>query len=234
MPELPKVLTDIATALFTKPATVTAVSYPDKYLKKIVFTGDALKGLKCPAGAQIEPRVSDTHMRHYNPSAYDATTGTMEMLIYLHGKGPGSAWAEKIQAGDKLNIMGPAMKIHADESNNRQVFLGDETTIGTFLFLQNSLSKAQTFTGLIETQPDLLHLNNTVGLNVPTAARTAQRGEVLVQWLKDNYEANKDALFYLLGHNATNLQLRDWLKDKGVPNSRIAMRRYWADGMEGL
>lgn len=234
MPELPKVLTDIATALFTKPATVTAVSYPDKYLKKIAFQGDALKGLKCPPGAQIEPRVSDTHMRHYNPSAYDAATGTMEMLIYLHGMGPGSAWAEKIQVGDKLNIMGPAMKIQGDSSLAKQVFLGDETTIGTFLFLQNSLAKGQTFRGIIETEPNLLHLNNAVGLNIPTAARTAQRGEVLLQWLKDNYEANKGALFYLLGHNASNLPLREWLKDKGVPNSRIAMRRYWADGMEGL
>lgn len=234
MPELPKVLTDITTALFTKPATVTAVSYPDKYLKKIVFTGDALKGLKCPPGAQIEPRVSDTHMRHYNPSAYNAATGTMEMLIYLHGMGPGSAWAEKIQVGDKLNIMGPAMKIQGDNSLSKQVFLGDETTIGTFLFLQNSLTKGQTFTGVTETELHLLHLNKTVGLNLPTAARTAQRGEVLVQWLKENYEANQDALFYLLGHNASNLQLREYLKDKGVPNSRIAMRRYWADGMEGL
>ena len=234
MPELPKVLTDIATALFTKPATVTAVSYPDKYLKKIVFTGDALKGLKCPPGAQIEPRVSDRHMRHYNPSAYDAATGTMEMLIYLHGMGPGSAWAEKIQAGDKLNIMGPAMKIHADESHARQVFLGDETTIGTFLFLQNSLAKGQTFTGAIEAEPDLLHLNQTVNLQLPNVARTSQRGRALMNWLIESYEANQDALFYLLGHNASNLLLRDWLKDKGVPNSRIAMRRYWADGMEGL
>lgn len=234
MPELPKVLTDIATALFTKEAKVTYIHYYDKHLKKIAFQGNALRGLKCPPGAQIEPRVSDTHMRHYNPSAYDAATGTMEMLIYLHGMGPGSAWAEKLQVGDKLNIMGPAMKIQGDNSLGKQVFLGDETTIGTFLFLQNSLSSAQTFTGLIETEPYLLHLNQTVKLNLPTAARTSQRGEVLLQWLKENYETNKAALFYLLGHNTSNLQLRGFLKDKGVPNSRIAMRRYWADGMEGL
>lgn len=126
------------------------------------------------------------------------------------------------------------MKIHADESHARQVFLGDETTIGTFLFLQNSMAKGQTFTGAIEAEPDLLHLNQTVNLQLPNVARTSQRGRALMNWLIENYEANQDALFYLLGHNASNLQLRDWLKDKGVPNSRIAMRRYWADGMEGL
>lgn len=234
MPELPKVLTDIATALFTKAATVTAVSYPDKQLKKIVFQGDALKGLKCAPGAQIEPRVSDTHMRHYNPSAFDSATGTMEMLIYLHGKGPGSAWADKVIVGDKINLMGPAMKVKLDNTQRNFVFLGDETTIGTFLFMQNSLASGQQFNGLIETEPNLLHLNQTVNLNLPTAARTAQRGEVLSKWLAENFDANKDAQFYLLGHNASNLQLRDYLKDKGIPNSKIVMRRYWADGMEGL
>lgn len=173
-------------------------------------------------------------MRHYNPSAFDSATGTMEMLIYLHGKGPGSAWADKVIVGDKINLMGPAMKVKLDNTQRNFVFLGDETTIGTFLFMQNSLAGGQQFNGLIETELNLLHLNQTVNLNLPTAARTAQRGEVLSTWLAGNFDAHKDAQFYLLGHNASNLKLREYLKDKGMPNSKIVMRRYWADGMEGL
>lgn len=234
MPELPKVLTDIATALFTKEAKVTHIHYHDKYLKKIVFQSDALKGLQCPPGAQIEPRVSDTHMRHYNPSAYNGTMGEMELLIYLHGMGPGSAWASNIKVGDSINIMGPATKIKLDTTPGKLVFLGDETTIGTFLFMQNNLGNGQNFTGAIETEPDLLHLNQTVKLQLPNIARTDQRGSILMNWLNEHFETNKGAQFYLLGHNETNLRLRNWLKDKSIPNSRIIMRKYWADGKEGL
>ncbi len=55
-----------------------------------------------------------------------------------------------------------------------------------------------------------------------------------MNWLNEHFEANKGAQFYLLGHNETNLRLRNWLKDKNIPNSRIIMRKYWADGKEGL
>jgi NADPH-dependent ferric siderophore reductase len=234
MPTLPKFLADITAGSFMRKATVTEVHYYHEAFKKIAFCGEDLKKRDCKPGAQIEPRVSDTEFRHYNPSAYDVKKGTGEMLIYLHGNGPGSDWAEKLVVGDSIALMGPANKISLDTTRRKVVFLGDETAVGTFLFMQQGLEAGQQYAGAVETASELVHIPRLVGLNLPGIARQQTAGAALLSWLKENLEQHKDALFYLLGHSGTNKLLRNYLKEQDIPGHSIVTTKYWAEGRTGL
>jgi NADPH-dependent ferric siderophore reductase len=234
MPTLPKFLADITAGSFMRKAKVTEVHYYHESFKKIAFQGEDLKKRDCRPGAQIEPRVSDTDFRHYNPSAYDVKKGTGEMLIYLHGKGPGSEWADKLVVGDTLTLMGPANKITLDTKHKRIVMLGDETAIGTFLFMQNGMNAGQVLDGAVETTTELQHIPKLTGLNLKAVERGKENGESLVGWLRDNLDKNRDALFYLLGNSDANKLLRNYLKEQHVPGGNIVTTKYWTEGKTGL
>jgi NADPH-dependent ferric siderophore reductase len=233
MSQIPKLFADIVSSI-NKKTKVQSTHYFHPRFKKIVLQGDGLKGLSCKPGAQLEPRVSDTHFRHYNPSAFDKKTGTLEMMIYLHQSGPGSEWAESVKAGDAVYFMGPANKISLDTSKESVVFLGDETAIGTFLFMQNGLAKTQKFAGAVETEASLKSITDTVELALPTVTKTNTNGEALLHWLEDNFEQNRSAQFYLLGNASANNLLRNYLKEKHITNSQITSVKYWAAGKVGL
>lgn len=232
MPKIPKLLADLVASV-NKKAVVTNIHYYHPQFKKIVFQGDDLKGLKCKPGAQIEPRVSDTDFRHYNPSAFDSSTGTCEMLIYLHKQGAGSRWAENVQPGEPVYLMGPANKISLNTSAPKVVLLGDETAIGTFLFMQNGLSKAQQLYGAVETEKHLQHLPQLVGLRLPVVVRRANRAEALLD-IAAQYLPHTNAQFYLLGHAGTNKLLKRYLTQNGINSSQITTVKYWEEGRSGL
>ncbi|RRB04643.1 siderophore-interacting protein [Larkinella rosea] len=237
MPKIPKMVADAMESVFKSlihSVEVQEVDYIHPKFKKIVFAGDNLKGLKYRPGWEIEIRVSDTDFRHYTPSFFDSAEGICAVLIYLHGLGPGSDWADSLQPGNRVKLIGPGRKIELDTSHQNYVFLGDETTIGLFLELQRGLAPHQKLNGVIEVDACLGELPRMAGLRLDAAQRTKKPGEALLEWLDIKIDNLRQSVFYVSGHAQTIQQIRRYLKEQGVSSRQLITRPYWADGKRGL
>jgi NADPH-dependent ferric siderophore reductase len=83
-------------------------------------------------GDKIQLRVArdGLTMRTYTPVRWDNTTGDTTILSYLHGAGPGSAWAQNVAADDSVQVVGPRRSIDLRRFSSAPIFVGDETSVG--------------------------------------------------------------------------------------------------------
>jgi NADPH-dependent ferric siderophore reductase len=113
--------------------------------------------------------TTDGKRRCYTPIAVKVETH-IRLGIYLHGKGPGSAWASSVKVSDVVRLKGPRPSLNLSTVNAPCVLFGDETAfavarclqrhLGTkhasrFFFEVNSLTDAQAAVTALE-------LKNTV------------------------------------------------------------------------
>jgi NADPH-dependent ferric siderophore reductase len=75
-------------------------------------------------------------VRTYTPRRFDEQAGTLEVQFVLHGDGPASEWAERVQPADRLAIAGPGGRFSLDPAVRSWWIAGDESAlpaIGTLL-----------------------------------------------------------------------------------------------------
>ncbi len=240
MPKVPKWIANAMESLFSgsyHPVSVTAVDYLSSRMKKVMFEGDFSK-LRKPfiAGNVIEFRVTDTEFRHYTPSFFDTGKGICEVLFYLHGKGPGSHWAEKIRVGDTTKLLGPGGKIRFDDQVSKHLCFGDETSLGLLKCLSDEAAGRNQLCRCIaeldeahREWPGLLGLKcNTVNKDPVAKAQEA------IDKIKEYGNSLADTAFYVTG-NAKSIQaIKKYLTDKGIPGRRIHTEPYWTEGKAGL
>ncbi|WPB73655.1 hypothetical protein KYC5002_31990 [Archangium violaceum] len=91
MPEMPAFLANVLEPRFARPARVVDVVDLAPSLRRVCLEGDSLKGVAFRPGDEIELRVSERAFRHYTPAVFEPATGSLEIVFYLHGRGPGSS-----------------------------------------------------------------------------------------------------------------------------------------------
>jgi len=242
MPRIPKWLGDTMEVVFNgmiHPVEGSSVEYLSLNLKKIVMAGD-LSGTKFTPGNVIEFRVNDHEFRHYTASRFDRQQGVCEMLVYLHGKGEGSRWAESIKAGDRLKMMGPGGKINYRYAHSHHFVFGDETSLGLFACLKEAaLENDHPLYCLAELEenysgwPELVHVPaEVVGKSFATPALPATEKISALGGLF--WQEWRDAAFYLTGRARSIQAVRKELLSQGVSMKNIQTEPYWAEGKKGL
>ncbi len=227
---------------FLHPVTVTETVYLHPKLKKIRFEGD-LSRARFTAGNIVQFRVSDKDYRHYTPLLFDADSGICEILFYLHGKGPGSRWADALQAGDTLRLRGPGGHLQHQLHNKYHFFFGDETSLGLFHCLKQSIEEhQQEYLCLLELENGYSTWPSLSGVNADVVGRSASApASEAIRWINlfldmDNvfWHTWQQAAFYLAG-NAQSIQaFRKALRAKGVTTRQIHTQPYWTEGKKGL
>lgn len=122
-------------ALLTR-ANVSAARRLGEKFRLIELEGPELRGAKWKPGDKIQVRVGTLTVRTYTPVFWDRMTGRMSLLVYLHGNGPGSEWAESARAGMPCAFWGPSRAVDLSAVDGPVVLFGDETSIGTFAALK--------------------------------------------------------------------------------------------------
>jgi NADPH-dependent ferric siderophore reductase len=62
-------------------------------------------------------------MRTYTPVRWENTSGDTTILVYLHGAGPGSAWAQTVAADDSVQVVGPRRSIDLRRFTSAPIFV---------------------------------------------------------------------------------------------------------------
>lgn len=238
MPKIPKWLGDTMETLFSAmihPVSVEDVVMLDTTLSKVRFRGDFHKARFNP-GNVVEFRINETDYRHYTPSVFDSEQGLCEILFYLHAQGPGSAWAEQLQKGDKVNLMGPGGNLKYREEYKYHIIFGDETSLGLVECLKTAINaNSQEYLCVLELDDAHRHWPALAGLSADVVSKSAENPAREAIHYLDGLSAHwKEAVFYLSG-NARSIQaLRKALIAQDIKSSQIRTEPYWSPGKKGL
>lgn len=237
MPNIPKWIFDVAERLLPKLPLmeVIHVELLSPSVKKIRFSGD-FKSLNYKVGSYIDFRVSDTESRRYTASYTDTKNGIIELIAHVHGEGSGSQFMANLKVGDKVNNNPPRTYRYYDESVEKFVIFGDETSLGLACsFLPVLKKNNQKFMFIFELDyenaaiPELLGLKNC--LVFPKNGLFTQQEWVnelpilsMLDWL--------DAKFILTGNAKSAQTFRKVIKNKTRGN--VYLHGYWLEGKHGL
>jgi NAD(P)H-flavin reductase len=109
MPKAAKWVIDVMESLMASKMPlmqVIDIHYFNSSIKRIRYKGD-LSGMDFQPGYAVLIRVSDTECRNYTASFNDITTGILEIIVHLHGNGPGSRLMDQLHIGDQIRISLP-------------------------------------------------------------------------------------------------------------------------------
>lgn len=242
MPSVPKWLADAMEKLsngFYTPVTVSHIHYPAPALKLVRFEGN-FSQLQFIAGKVVEFRVSDTDYRHYTPSFFDSDKGICEVLFYLHQQGPGSSWADSLQVGNRLKMIGPGGKMSYQPAFSRHMVFGDETSLGLMEALHQAITGGKQDC-LCLAELELAHFSWAGHIQAPLVTVEKSHDNAAthaIGWLGQCHHTvwlNRDqTFFYLTGQARSIQQLNRFLTTSGVSSKQIKTCPYWAEGKKGL
>ncbi|GGP18322.1 siderophore-interacting protein [Silvimonas iriomotensis] len=117
-------------------ATVLRATTLEGVIRHVVIAGDGIRKMTgYEPGMEISVFVDGQAMqvrRKYSVYRFDPQKGEIELLIHLHGQGPGSAWARLLERGDNVWFRGFSGRITLDHGAQAHWFFGDATTLAPF------------------------------------------------------------------------------------------------------
>lgn len=239
MPSMPKWLGNFSEKFFSKyykQTIVAEIEYYDKNLKRVRYQGVELKNINWQPAQEIEFRVTDTEYRHYTPMLWNEKEGYVDVLFYLHNKGPGSLWAANLKKEDSVTLIGPAGKFVAKKEYKKTVMIGDETSLSTYYGMQKLLKSNETIC-VLEMNQNALKWAEKIGLEATVIeTKNNEIGKKTEKWLENFVEQSeaKEYMYFLSGNANTIKKLRRLLVRKKINSKHIFIHPYWAEGKKGL
>jgi NADPH-dependent ferric siderophore reductase len=179
----------------------------------------------------IKFKIEPFTYRDYTPSGWDAETSTCTIYIDAAHKGAGSSWARTLKKGDVVNYLKIGTSHQAPESTPAVIALGDESSLGHVLALQQMVLPATRFTGAV-LLPEEQH-RDFFSEYFPQCIQTIARQDVyghhsLLQWVIGQQCALDNTVFYLTGNNVMVSQLRKMLRLQGYSSGQIRAKGFWS------
>lgn len=224
-------------------ATVTLAEMAARTLKKIRLEGPDLVGLEWHPGQQVLVKVDadgdELTMRTYSVWDYDAAAGAMDLIVMLHGNGPGSAWAAGAAVGDEAVVFGPKGMFVLNPRAEWHLFVGDETAAVALQAMLRAVPAGQPVMALFEGDrpEDALPL---LGADDPTEWVFREGGapgaeSAMCQRLAELEFPDGNGCAYLAGEMSAALGMRDFLlQERGWKRMNIRCKTFWAHGKAGL
>lgn len=238
MPSAPKWLFDAVDLLISKLPLVEVIytELLSRSVKKIRFRGD-FKNIHFPVGSYIDFRVSDTDARRYTVSNWDTENGFLEVIVHLHGDGPGCRFMNNLKAGDKINMNKPrGERNYYDSSAEKFIIFGDETSLALACsFLPVLKKNKHQFQFYFELDDENKNIPEQLGLeNCTIFPKNGSFGNE--EWISDLPVLKavncQTANFVLTGNVRSAQTFKKAIKIKAA--KKIYLHGYWLEGKKGL
>lgn len=223
-----------------RPAEVVRVDTLSEGFRLITLAGADLRAVAWEPGWAIRIDVGGGANRSYTPISWDAVAGEARILAFVHGEGPGAAWASGVRAGDACRFLGPRRSLDLGALDEDLPFLfGDETSFGLAqaMSLRQGMSGATVFLFEVSSADAAVQAWQSFGTQraifVQRAEADAHLKEVEARTLQilDEWAPTP----FVLTGKATSIQhLGRSLANRGVASSQVRTKAYWAPGKTGL
>jgi len=178
----------------------------------------------------IKFKVADFTYRDYTPSGWDAETRTCTIYIDAAHNGPGSNWARHLKKSDTVKYLKARPTHHTPEATSAIVGLGDESSMGHLLALQQMVLPPARFSGAIlmanENHRELFNEYFRSPIQ-PVANDDKYAYHGLIQWLINQQYSLENTIFYIAGNSSMVVQLRKILRLQGYSSAQIKAQGFW-------
>ncbi len=179
------------------------------------------RGGKGAPGDKMQFYIPEAGSRTYSPFAITSTS--FELAMYVHGKGPGSAWTKALAAGQRVRFVGPQSSLDLAGITGPVALFGDETSFGVAKALFDLRNGDAMFRFEVGSRAECEPIIAALGL--PLDSLVERTGQHLGAVARD--VAGKALV---LTGNAKAIQVLRGLV-KGQPQR---VKAYWAEGKRGL
>ncbi len=176
-------------------------------------------------------RVADFTYRDYTPSGWDAETQTCTLYIDVSHQGAGSHWAQNLNKGDQVSYLGINSTRHTPVNTSAVICLGDESSMGHLLALQQLVVPATRFSGAIvmDSEQQCNLFKEYFKSPLQPVERTDVHGHhSLTAWLLQQTYHLQNTVFYLAGNNTMIVQMRKLLRQQGYSANQIRAQGFWS------
>ncbi|MEU0558981.1 siderophore-interacting protein [Dactylosporangium sp. NPDC006015] len=220
-------LIDMAEAALLTEAEVAAVDGVGDDFVRVDLVAPAFRAAKWAAGAkvQIRPPGAGRGLRTFTPTSWDMAEGRTSLLAYLHGDGPASAWFRRVQAGDRVKLMGPRRSIEPPAAGERVLFVGDATSVA---LAQAFETTGAALTCLFEAERPQALEGLRPGAEVCEPTALLDRLRAAGAGMAGPYR------LVATGNAATVHAVRREIRTWSAPPAKVTGKAYWAAGRTGL
>ena len=239
MSVLAQFISNAVERLLFHPLTVTSVEPVGKHFRLMRVMGNGFKGFKWSEGQKVQIMVGPLTKRAYTPMDLDPVKGSASFLLYLHGSGPGAAWAAAARVGDVCNAMRPQDSIDFASFSAPALFFGDETSLAA----AQTLSQCERLTARSQFLFEVSSIAQTARilrrLNIPNTELIQKNHDgshlpLVVSKLIEQATLMLSPQWILTGQAQSIQGIRRGLNQAGVPLLRSKVKAYWSLGKSGL
>jgi ferric-chelate reductase (NADPH) len=218
-------------------ASVSSVKPISQLFRLIDLEGDELRNVDWLPGQHIRVGVgTGMTLRTYTPMSWDAKNGRTQILVFLHGDGPGCSRAQDVTEGDACRFMGPTRSLALGISEGPLALFGDETCIGLASALQNGQTETGTkFLFEVSNPADSRQVLQTIGIHGATLIERVDNDGGLLSVAEEMFRLASDGHQCALAGNALSIQrVKKALKAISTTSLAVSVKPYWALGKTGL
>lgn len=214
-----------------------------RQMKRVRLAGKEFRHLNWKPGQQIRLKVDSFTKLHdavrtYSIWRYEPDEGIIDLLMYMHGEGPGSAWVEKVKTGDVATFVGPTGKFVLDETAPYYLFAAEETGAVAVQAICQKLPATARALGVLEADTAGDEIPPLPGRVFPWVYRNGKPASPtsgLVDAVKRLELPAEPGLAYIAGETQSCVAIRNYLlNEKGWPKKNIQTKPFWEAGKTGL
>jgi ferric-chelate reductase (NADPH) len=239
MRSLSEIVSNTVERLLFRPVTITSVEGVGERFRMLSMKGEGFKGVKWVPGQAIQIFLGNLTKRAYTPMDLDAVAGSACFLIYLHGNGPGSEWAECVKAGDMCQVMRPKDSINFQSITEPALFFGDETSLAAAQALhccEGQLARSQ-FVLEVNSPAEVGVVLDKLGIINRSLIQKGEDGGHLarvVSKLAEQAGVMHSPQWVFTGQARSIQTIRKGLNQAGIALSKSKVRAYWSPGKTGM
>jgi len=215
---------------------VVEIVYLTPFVKKVRFQGN-LTAMNFQLGYAVFIRINDTEYRNYTVSETNLEQGTLEIIFHLHGNGPGSHFIDKLKIGNQIRIGVPRGKKMYDQSAEKHLIFGDETSLGLAKSLHRKMDEDQKLYFFYFELDDInSHVPEHIGLKnyIVFPKNSIFKNSKLLDNLPIFKLGNWNNANFILTGNANSIQIiRTALKTRSCIG-KIYSQGFWLENKAGL
>jgi NADPH-dependent ferric siderophore reductase len=212
-------------------------------LRLIRLSGSELAAFEHVPGQDMMlelPAAGRPVRRRYTIRSFDRRAGLLDLIISMHGTGPGLRWASAVRPGDKVHAIGPRGKITLVGNADWHIFAGDETHIAACFSLLHALPRDVPGLTLLQIDGNFDEQVAVLDSMAPReivwvdgeAARAG--GTTLIKALRALDLPLGRGHAYLGGEVGLVVASRNALLERGLAREQVSAKAYWNLGQGNL
>ena len=225
--------------LFCKQATVSSLRDLASGFRLVTLAGDDLRGVDWTPGQKVQLMLGGWVQRTYTPLSWDANGGVVELLAYVHGEGPGAAWARELVAGASCAVFGPRSSLDLQRLARPALLFGDETSFGLAHALRFTQARAAGVHLVLEVSSkqvssSVLDAIAVAGAHLVERSSGDEHLSEVRELATRLVETHSIAAGVLSGKAPSIAHVSKHLRQLGLPRAQLQTKAYWAPGKTGL